>query len=623
MSSAVLADRRQRDLTRLPGRARPIDSPMDETLAEDAGRAFPSWPSLLAVAALVGVGVGVPILLGALSGALFIPRNDDPSYRRVALDLFSTGRLQFNGWSEMTLIGQIVFVQPFLWVSGGAPWAFTASTAVLGATGIVTGYSLVRRVLSVPRAALVVLGVLLFPGFLLNTTDYMTDVPAWSAEVMCLALGAVALSRDGRERWLWLGASLLMGGFGSSIREFAIAAPATVLGVLALGPLGRQWRYWIVGAMALAACLGFHVLTGLLPGHRGGMNPDLSSLSLSGLRGGTATLALVLSPALVVAIGSWWRRWRPTDVLAGLVAGLILFHAPLEVVLRTGAWPRVLLGNLIEASGSLDSGALTGARPQLYAPPSWQILNAAALIAGLVFCAMCGGAIGAHLRGVLRGLRDGRGRQALWNGTGSTWTLIWLFAILFGGGMSAWSLVFPMYERYLWPLAVPLYAILLRPPGEAAERVGPSSARIARMSPTGRILRGVSAGFAAVLLVGIALTSSALLVNADAFDAARWQMGDTAAARGIQAETVDAGFEWVAFYATGLATPGQPPPSLGGHYATWWPSFHLCALVSASPLRGANLGLEDADTAAYRLFLFGGPSEPLYLYRVEDPSCPR
>jgi len=124
-------------------------------------------------------------------------------------------------------------------------------------------------------------------------------------------------------------------------------------------------------------------------------------------------------------------------------------------------------------------------------------------------------------------------------------------------------------------------------------------------------------------LVSISATSLALLLNDDAFAAARWQMGEAAAARGMQADTVDAGFEWVAYHATGLATFGKPPPSLGGQYDKWWPSYHVCALVSASPLRSAALRLEEADTGAYRLFLFGGPSEPLYLYRIEDPNCPR
>lgn len=581
-------------------------------------------PSLLAVAALVAVGVGVPMVLGALSGALFIPRNDDPAYRRIALDLYATGRLELNGWSQMTLIGQILFVQPFLWLSGGAAWAFTASTAVLAATGIVAGYSLVRRVLSVPRATLAVLGVLLFPGFLLNTTSFMTDVPAWSAAVTCLSLGAVALDRQGYHRWLWLYASLAVGCYGFSIREFGIAAPVAVLVACAIHPRGGLRSYLVAGATTLAVCGAIYVFVAHLPGEHQKLL-IVSDFSLIALRQGVATLALVLSPALVVAIGSWWRRWQVTDVLVGSAAGLLFFHGPLLALLRTGAPHQVIVGNLIGPSGSLSADVLYGPRPLLFVPPSWQVLNVAALIAGLVVCAICGGAVGAYLRSVRHGLRDGRGRQALWHWTGSTWTLLAVFVVLYGGGIGALSIVLPVFDRYLWPLALPLYAILLRPPAEVADRlaaVALPSARVTRTGPSARIRNGVAAGFAALLLTGIAATSLVLLVNADAFDAARWRMGDAATERGIAAGTVDAGFEWVAFHATGFATADKPAPSLGGIYEALWPSFHLCALVSAAPLKNATLRLEEVDAHAYRLLLFGGPWEPLYLYRVQDPSCP-
>jgi hypothetical protein len=596
---------------------------MDETQTKGARGAFRlSWPSVLALAALVGIGVGVPILIGALSGATFVPRNDDPAYRRVALDLFSNGRLELNGWNSMTLIGQIIFVQPFLWLAGAAEWAFTAATVVLAVVGIVAGYSLAHRILSVPQSLLAVLGVLVFPGFLLNTTSFMTDVPAWSAEVACLALGAAALDRSGRDQLRWLVASLVVGCFGFSIREFAIAAPVAVLAVHAVSPLRRRPGYWIAGAAAIAVCAGIYLFEIHLPGRHGGIELELSGFSIIVLREGISTLGLMLSPALVLAIRPWRRRWHVVDALAGSAAWLILFHAPLATLLRSGAWPSMILGNLIRVNGSLGSEALSGVRPELYAPPSWQILNAAALIAGLVLCALCGGVIGAYLRVVVHGLRDRRGRWASWHWTGSTWTLLATFAILYGGGVFAWSVEFPMFDRYLWPLILPLYAVLLRPPGEAAVPLGPSSARITSTGTTRTILRRISAGLASVLLVCLALTSLVLLLNADAFDAARWQMGDTAVASGTKADTIDAGFEWVAFHATGVAAFGQPPAPNGGAYVKWWPSIHVCAVVSASPLSSTTLKLEQADMDAYRLFLFGGPSEPLYLYRVLDPTCP-
>jgi hypothetical protein len=571
------------------------------------------------------------MVIGALSGSLFLPRNDDPDYRRVALHLYSTGRLELDGWNSMTLFGQVIFVQPFLWLAGGASWAFAASTGVFAATGIVAGFSLARRVLSVPRATVAILGVLLFPGFLQNTTSFMTDVPAWSTAVSCLSLGAVSLDRHGSRRWLWLGASMAVGCFGFSIREFAVVAPVAVLLFYAVSPQRGQRGYWIAAATTAAMCVAIYVVARHLPGHQtvfdAGLS-GLSNLSIFSARLGFSTMALVISPVLGVAIASRWRRWRAIDVLVGVAGWLILFRGPLLDAIRTGVWPDAMVGNLIAVGGSLDTVALYGPRPLLFAGPSWQLLNAVALFASLVVCGVCGGAAGAYLRSVLRGRRDGLGRRAIWSSRAeSVTTLIGIYAALYGAGICAWSLIFHFstFDRYLWPLALPLYVLLLRPavpqPEALVAAMSPSSPTAPRSVPR-RIRRGVGAGFASALMAGIAATALVLLVNTDAFDAARWRMGDLAVERGTPAGTVDAGLEWVVFHATGSGVIRKPVPALGGMYDQWWPSFHMCALVSTTPLTDATLTLDEANTTAYQLLFFGGPWEPLYLYRVQGPGCP-
>ena len=583
-------------------------------------RALPSWSSILAVAALLIVGVGIPVVIGAVSGALSVPRNDDPAYRRVALDLYSTGRLRFNAWSEMTLVGQIVFVQPFLWLAGGGAWAFAASTATLAAAGIVAGYALARRVLSVPRATLAVLGVLLFPGFLLNTTSFMTDVPAWSTEIICLWLGVVALSRVGRERWLWLAASLAVGCFAFSIREFTIAAPVAVLVAHAATPLWKRPGYWLSAAIVIVVCAAIYLLKERVPGARAVVGPDLTSISTGGLKEGIATLALILSPVLFLSARSWWRRLRSMEMLVGmavgLVVGLVVYRSPLVELLKSHSAPRMILGNLIEPNGSMGLVALPGSRPLLFVDHSWAALNVAALVAGVLFLGLCGGVAGRALRSAAPLLRDKAARLAALQRTASVWGVLAVFTVLYAGGISAWSFVFPAYDRYLWPLVLPLVTLLLMPHVEA------ESANTGETKLGSRIFRGASVGASAVLLLAFASMSLGLLLNADAFDTARWRMGEKAVAGGANAATVDAGFEWVTFYATGLAVHA-PAPALGGMYETRWPSFHLCELVSNSPLTNPELTLVDTSTNAYKLFLFGGPQETLYLYRVQgQQSCP-
>lgn len=600
-----------------------------EAAATEGPRPGARFPDALALAALLGLAVGLPLVLGSLSGAILIPHNDDPSMRRVALGLFETGRLELNGWTSMTLIGQIAFVQPFLWVAGGGSWAFAAATISLAMVGIVASYSLVRRILSVPRATMAVLGVVLFPGFLLNTTSFMTDVPAWAGSIACLALGAAALDRRGAGRWRWLIGALVAGWFAFSIREFAIAAPVAVLVVTAGAEPGSRRPYWIAGVILLAACGATYLFAHQLPGQHETPPQLITDATIVGLRRGFATLALVLSPALVIAAAAWWRRWPLAGMLVGGVIGLLVFREQLIALVRSGASTRLLVGNLLEMTGNLGPGELAGGRPVLFPTLAWQGLNTVALLAALAICVMGGGAAGTYLRRVRHGLRAGGGLRAFAVGLGSTKGLLAVFAALYAGGIFSWGFVVIMFDRYLWLLALPLYALLLaRPdpveqPAESTARHATPEASAGRgRTPGTAVLERVAVGISAILLAGLGTTSLVLLVNADAFEAARWRVGELAVARGIPAATVDAGLEWVAYHATGVATPYAKAPPGWSRYDAWWPSFRLCAMASTSLIDRPDLSLIEADPRAYRLLLFVGPEEPLYLYRVTGADCP-
>jgi hypothetical protein len=84
---------------------------------------------------------------------------------------------------------------------------------------------------------------------------------------------------------------------------------------------------------------------------------------------------------------------------------------------------------------------------------------------------------------------------------------------------------------------------------------------------------------------------------------------------------VDAGMEWVGYHATGTAEVGATASATEMWYDAWWPSFRLFAIVSSSLLDVRGFRLEYADIDAYRLLLFDGPQEGLYLYRVANPGC--
>ena len=106
---------------------------------------------------LIALAVGLPAIVGVVSGAITIPRNDDFAYRRAALMLYQHGRLEFTGWAVMTLVGQLAATMPLLWLTSGSAIAFALTTAGFAIVAIVASYSLARRVLSPGRAGLAVL----------------------------------------------------------------------------------------------------------------------------------------------------------------------------------------------------------------------------------------------------------------------------------------------------------------------------------------------------------------------------------------------------------------------------------------------------------------------------------
>jgi hypothetical protein len=560
-----------------------------------------------AILVLVTIGVGLPLLVGVASGAILVPHNDDFNYRRVALGLYEHGQVQLTGWTVMSLIGQLALIQPFLWVSGGASWAFAVMTAIVAVIGIAGSYMLVRRVLPPFRSFIAVFLVLVFPGFLLNTTSFMTDVPAYAGEVVCLALGAAALQHQGADRWRWLIASLAVGWFAFSIREFALAAPVAVLVSATASARDSRRRYVVAGVVLLAACGVTYYITSHLPGQGIAVLAPLSDNNVERTLQGLTTLAFGLSPALVVGSARWLPRAHVPDAVIGATAGVVLLRDSVFSVLSGSGIPTQLVGNLLVREGAPGSGALAGGRPILFDSPWWDVMNLLAIVAAILGTAVLGGVIGLAVR--RRALGN---RPSLSAAVGSVTGLLVVFSLTYAGGLFAFGLVASMFDRYLWPLALPLAALLLVKPRWPDEL--PAHRR--------QVPAALSTGGAGIAMATLAISSLVLLLNSDAFDAARWRVGQQAIDAGFAAETIDAGMEWVGYHATGTAQVNASVPSDQMWYSAWWPSFHQCAIVSSSPLDIQGFRLESARIDAYRLLLFAGPESALYLYRAPGPGCP-
>jgi 4-amino-4-deoxy-L-arabinose transferase-like glycosyltransferase len=550
----------------------------------------------------------LPILVGAAAGTLEIPRNDDWSYRGIAMHLYTTGRFELDGAAEAAVLGQVLFVQPLLWLSGGTPWGFLVAGILFSSSAAIAGYLLARRFLDRRDATLAISVLLTFPAYLAYSISYMTDVPALACQCACLGLAAVAINRQpisGR----WLAAALAIGCLGFSIREFALAAPAAVIAVLLIREPHRP-RTWITIIVTGLTCIAILISRFLLPGQLGDVPWELNPIQA--LLPPVVTVCFVLSPIALVAVLRWRGIWRVRDVVLGLVLGGV---AVISLV-RIGIFPHVLQYDLITQWGAPGADYVMGQRPKLFSDAIWSTIAVLALISTLLVAGVTGGVVGAHLRRAASQPTQIRARL------GSPGGLLALFVLAVAGGLSAFGLVGWLFDRYLWPAIPPLAVLLLYVPSEMRDASYTGAMNEPRQGRPRRNLASLGIGAASILYLGILVAmSSAFLLNTNAFDGARWRAAQTLVALGYPAEWTDAGPEWTSSHQTGFATVTQP-----GEGLTWWqkhwPSFRLCAVVAASPLSISGASLVSLQPDAYESYLFFGRSEPFYLYRVTSPDCP-
>jgi hypothetical protein len=127
-------------------------------------------------------------------------------------------------------------------------------------------------------------------------------------------------------------------------------------------------------------------------------------------------------------------------------------------------------------------------------------------------------------------------------------------------------------------------------------------------------------GVVGALSVVLVLVAAALTVNVDTYSAARWAAGQIAVSRGVPANAVDAGFEWVGAHGATMVNQALHPaaPVYEPWYGRMEPGFRECAVVSARPQDYPDLRL--VKTTRYELLGFVG-ARTLYVYLSDAPNC--
>lgn len=505
------------------------------------------------LAALVLFAVGVPYFLALATHNLSIPHNDSWSYSKIAQIFARTGQIHLQNWNRSALIGQVVMLGPLgRWI-----WAEQSAIAVLGAVGLLLTYRILARRLAPEPALLGTALVAVLPGYGLLSTSFMDVIPAFVAAVACLAVADVAIARQSPPL---LGAALVLGSFGATIREEDLAVVVAVLAA-ALVSWGRRRVRTVVAltVILVIAVAAFEIWRTRLPG---GDRPALRLSPLAAVDGtarGYLTLALFLAPAVLV---SGVLR-HPSRLGAALslpaaavgVASVVHFHAG------------VFLGNYLASNGAYGLADIGGRTAAVIPGVVMGVLIALALVSGAALPAV-----------VVTRWRELDPMLAM---------LGVLTVVVVIGECFAHELV---YDRDLIVLLVPGAVLCLcKPPAPAPRR---------------------SLGI--VPLAGLAVVSLLLCANALARDAAIWGAADRLVARGIPATGIDAGLDWVGYHATTPARGGpQGQDTLQGFWEPMFPRSQACYEITVQPLPG----LTPIARVSYRTYAVVGTSR-LDVYRI-------
>ncbi len=538
----------------------------------------------IAVGALMTIAVAIPLWMAVAAGTIGIPAADDWVYMQGADSLYRTGTVHMAGHTAAS-IGQLVLVQPLLWLSAGAPWAYTAFGLLLAAVGVIATYLLARRFVATGAAVMAVLLILAFPGFARETATFMTDIPTYALIVLCLLEGTRWLQGDGGRRTLIV--SVVIGLLAVMVREFALAAPVAILVTSWFHVDGEQRPFVARLSAVFAICVaGELVLSASVPGGGQPYSADVGGLFLIGPV--FATLAAALLPVVVLWLLPRLATFRAEEVLLGAGTACLALAVPWGLH-RGDLWmPNGLAGDLL----------LNGARDAVIGGAAWAMSRQLALLATILLASVIVSVFRQALAGAL--LIRGANASMAWIAVRPD-SLLVLFVLAYAAELVIVAPAY-IYDRYLFPI-VPVVAILLL-------RGSPPPFRFGR---TQAVAHGA--------LAWLAISAALIAANSFAYDAARWRAGEAATRMGYTAQTVDAGYEWVGYHGGDHVGSSAPASDM-----TWngdrWALIHPCAVVSNSLPEGDAWTLTNTYPASYMQYLFFGRFERLYLYVASTDGCP-
>ncbi|MEN9593656.1 MAG: hypothetical protein RLY23_139 [Actinomycetota bacterium] len=462
-------------------------------------------------------------------GALGVARGDDWSYLVTLFRWVDTGRMEFNNWVSMSLLGQLWIAAPIAAIWGHAITIVQTQTAILGSIGLLCVLWLGRRLgLSWGLAALAALTVAASPLWMVLSTTYMTDVPSFTFSLAALLIATVALQRRSMSMPLLL-LALALATYSVLIRQYAVV-PLIAIALAGFLTTTRAKRKPATIALVIACVISFLAIVVFFvwwshvpdPKSIAPTLPSARHLRTTFIKGaGFVRLSgLLLAPVLIYCgpvriIKRSYASSKSLSIAIGAVAALW------EAVTATRYVSSQFVGNYIIRDGALSIAVLPGQRPDVIPGPIWSLCVLVSSVLAVVL-------LMAIIPSIVEMWSKIKNRQLF-----DVDPVTSMLSLTIFGFSAAYTIAMvtgvQVYDRYALP-AIPIIAILLlRATKPRADR-----SRIALTSVT---------------LIALLLLGASFAIDSASFDGGRWRLASQVAEEnGWRPLRVNGGFEWVNFH---------------------------------------------------------------------------